>query len=345
VTPVLPPTLRLVCPACRQAVRAEPEAYRCGACSRLYPVRLGIPDFRLRSDRYLSLEQEIDKATRLAEAARSRSFEQLLDHYYEITGDVPPELALRYKAAVLNAPRHLAALAADIAASQASRPDSLALDAGCGSGGLLIAAHQAGARMVGVDIALRWLVICRKRLDELGLDTPLVCADLADPPFAPASFGAVAAVDLVEHAHEVAPLLKSLATVAEPQATLWLTAANGRTLGPHPSTRLWAIGWLPAGLRRVVVQRLRGVDSLRFTHLLWPSALRDLARGAGLVTTAARPRRLAAADSRYPFAERVLISIYRALARWPLTRGVLVAIGPSFELELRPMTAPTPRRT
>lgn len=341
----LPPTVRLVCPACRQAVLPEPEAYRCTACSRVYPVRLGIADFRLRSDRYLSLEQEIEKATRLSEAARSRSFEQLLDYYYEITGDVPPELAVRYKAAVLNAPRHLAALAADVAACQAAGSTSLALDAGCGSGGLLIAAHRAGARIVGVDIALRWLVICRKRLDELGLDIPLICADLADPPFAPASFGAIAAVDLVEHVPEVSPLLRSLAMLAEPRATLWLTAANGRTLGPHPSTRLWAIGWLPPGLRRWVVKRLRGVDSLRFTHLLWPSALRELARGAGLVTTAARPRRLAAADSRYPFPERVLISIYRALARWRPTRGVLVAIGPSFELELRPMQAPTPQRT
>lgn len=343
----LPAPLRLVCPACRQAVEPvpEPAAYRCVACARLYPVRLGIADFRLCSDRYLSLEQEIDKATRLTEAARGRSFEQLLDHYYEITADVPPELARRYKAAVLNAPRHLAALAEDIAACQAARPGTLALDAGCGSGGLLIAAHHAGVRMIGVDIALRWLVICRKRLDELGLDTPLVCADLADPPFAPASFGAIAAVDLVEHVPAVAPLLQSLATLAEPQATLWLTSANGRTLGPHPSTRLWAIGWLPTALRRAVVTRLRGVDSLRYTQLLWPSALRRHARRAGWLTLAQQPRRLAAPDSRYPLAERVLIDVYRALARWRLTRGLLVALGPSFELELRREPAPTLRRT
>ena len=344
MTHSLPPTLRLICPACRQPVCRAAEDYQCTGCFRVFPVRLGIADFRLQSDRYLDLEQETAKAMRLHEAARSRSFEQLLDHYDQITDDVPAALALRYKAAVLNAPRHMAALAGDMAASLAGRQCALALDAGCGSGGLLIAAHRAGANVVGVDIALRWLVICRKRLDELGLDIPLVCADLADPPFAPASFGAIAAVDLVEHAREVGPLLKSLAGLADPAATLWVTAANGRTLGPHPSTRLWAIGWLPARLRRVVVERLRGVDSLRFTHLLWPSALRDLAAGAGLVTTAARPRRLAAPDSRYPFTERVLISIYRALARWRLTSRLLLAIGPSFELVLRPQAAPTLRR-
>ena len=344
MTTSLPPALRLVCPACRQPVSPATDAYQCTACARVYPVRLGIADFRLRSDRYLDLEQETEKATRLEEAARGRSFEQLLDHYYQITGDVPAALAQRYKAAVLNGPRHMAALAGDIAASLTGRPGALALDAGCGSGGLLIAAHQAGARMVGVDIALRWLVICRKRLDELGLDIPLICADLADPPFAPASFGAIAAVDLVEHARDVGPMLKSLAGLADPAATLWVTAANGRTLGPHPSTRLWAIGWLPPRLRRAVVQKLRGVDSLRFTHLLGPAALRNLAAAAGLITTVARPRRLATPDSRYPFAERVLIAIYRALARWRLTRGLLLAIGPSFELVLRPQTASTLRR-
>lgn len=342
--PALPPSLRLICPACRGPVRRDATSYHCTACTRVYPVRLGVPDFRLRSDRYLDMEQETEKAMRLAESAGSRNFEQLLDRYYEITDDVPAPLARRYKAAILSGPRHLAALAEDLASSQAGKSGALVLDAGCGSGSLLIAAHGRGVSVIGVDIALRWLILCRKRLDELGLDIPLICADLTDPPFEPESFDAVAAIDLVEHARDVASMLGSLAKLAKPGAPLWLTAANGRTLGPHPSTRLWAIGWVPGRLRRSVVERLRGVDSLRFTHLLWPSALRDLAAAAGLVTTAARPRRLAAPDSRYPLAERVLISIYNILARWRLTGGLLLAIGPSFELVLRREAAPAPRR-
>ena len=332
---MMSPVLAFVCPQCRLPVQADAQAYRCVPCERSYPVLFGIPDFRLRSDRYLGLEQDRAKAARLADAARTRSFEQLLDFYYEITDDVAPQLAVRYKAAQLNAVRHMEPLAADLAAATAPIAGAIALDAGCGAGGLLIASHRKGVSIVGVDIALRWLVICRKRLDELGVQVPLVCADLADPPFLPETFAAIAAVDLVEHVPDVRQMLASLAALAQPSAPLWITAANGRTLGPHPSTRLWAIGWFPAAARNWLLRMLRGVDALRFAQLLTPGDLRRIAAQAGLIVTEARPRRLAAPDRRYPVADRVLMQLYRWLARTPVMDRLLLHLGPSFEIVLR----------
>ena len=327
---------QFVCPQCRDPVRAADGAYVCDRCSRIYPVLFGIPDFRLRPDRYLDLHAETAKATRLAEAAATRSFEQLLDFYYEITDDVPPELARRYKASILNGIRHADLLAADLAAALAAAPpNAVALDAGCGAGAMLVAADRRGVRVVGVDIALRWLVICRKRLDELGLAIPLICADLADPPFAPASFDAVTAVDLVEHVPDIPSLVRALAVISRPGASLWLTAANGRTLGPHPSTRLWAIGWLPLGIRTWVVKKLRGVDSLRHVNLISVPEMRRIAECAGLTVAECRPRRIAAPDRRYPYVERKLMQLYRRLVEMPWMRGLLLQVGPAFELRLR----------
>ena len=47
-----------ICPECRSNVVKNDGGHDCVACQRSYPTLFGIPDFRLRGDRYLSLEDE-----------------------------------------------------------------------------------------------------------------------------------------------------------------------------------------------------------------------------------------------------------------------------------------------
>jgi 2-polyprenyl-3-methyl-5-hydroxy-6-metoxy-1,4-benzoquinol methylase len=326
--------IRFVCPRCAEPVARHTDGYICRRCRQVYHMRFGIPDFRLNSDRYLDLQQEIAKATRLANAATNRSFEELLDFYYQITDDVPPMLARRYKASILNGPRHMQPMACDVTRMLTGNREALTLDAGCGAGGMLMALAARGEQAVGVDIALRWLVLCQKRLREVGLTTPLVCADLARPPFSRESFDAVVAVDLVEHVPDIGQMLSSLSALAKPTALVWLTAANRFTLGPHPSTRVWALGWLPSPVRSWLLRKLRGIDSLRYTHLLSPGQLRRNATRAGLKVFSSRLRRIAMPDHRYSLFERMLMQVYRWVSESPLLGRLLVRIGPSFELVL-----------
>jgi SAM-dependent methyltransferase len=335
----------LCCPVCRVPARDEGDRYHCTACGRSYPVLHGIPDFRLRSDLYLGLAQERAKAARIATEARRRPFEELLDYYYQITDDVPPELARRYRASVLGAPRHLQELGAEVARSMNHKPSAVALDAGCGAGGMLVVLSKAGVPVVGLDIALRWLVICRKRLDELGIGAMLVCGDLEQPPFLPGTFDAVTAIDMIEHVRDVPATLASIGALMKPDALSWLTASNSRTPGPHPTTRIWGIGWLARPLRSWLLRRLRGVDSLRFSHLLTPGQLGRLSARSGLTVRSAAPRRIGAPDSNYSAWERWLMRCYTALARAAPTRRLMLLIGPSFELVLCRKACITRKRT
>lgn len=324
-----------VCPACRRTVRRVEKGYSCAACARLYPILYGIPDFRLRSDCYLSMEDERRKAARLHECAGS--FDQLLDYYYAITEDVSPALAVRYKAYAKNGPERASAILADLALGA---PSAGLIDLGCGTGGVLIAASGYYKDLVGVDIALRWLVLCQRRLLECGVRALLVCADVERLPFAKASFGHAVAADLIEHVYEPDRALAEVARVLRRHGLLWLSASNRLSPGPHPPTGIWGVGYLPEYWRRPLVRRLRGVDSLRYTHLLSPGCLARKCRAQGLHPLSMRPKRVPPeAAAGLPPLERVLFGFYRSVAETRKLQHMLTAVAPAFELLCRKQDA------
>lgn len=325
------PELSFVCPQCKAAVLREGEAYVCAPCARVYPILFGIPDFRLRGDRYLSLEQERDKARRLHEYGLTHSFEQMILYYYSITDDVPPALARRYQAYIRNGPLQAQTSVHALALNAAT---SVVLDAGCGAGGFLIAASPHCETLTGVDIALRWLVICKKRLEQEGVQANLVCADIESLPFAADAFTHIAAADLLEHVYSIEGAVAAMANLLMPGGKLWLSASNRYCVGPQASTRIWGIGFLPRTLRTALLLRIRGVDSLRFFNLLSPFQLRRTCCAHGLGVQSLHPRQIPAAMGDYPWQDRVLIAAYRLASGLWLVRNLLVLIGPAFELVL-----------
>ncbi|MGH7018947.1 MAG: methyltransferase domain-containing protein [Brevundimonas sp.] len=309
------------CPACRGPVASRPDAYRCEACCIDYPILHGIPDFRLRSDLYLTLDQEREKAARLAAFARTHSFTELLAFYYSITNDVPPERVDQYAGYAAAGPERASAVLADLAPFRAG--DRL-LDVGCGAGGMMVAAARQGVQAVGVDIALRWLVIARKHLESLGLEARLVCADAEALPFADGGFTHVAAVDVVEHARDPDALVAECGRQLADGGRLWISATNRLWLGPHPAVGLWAAGWMPARLRTARLIRLCGVDSLRFVHLLSPFRVMRTCRERGLRILSRRPRAVSGGGA--------LRQTYARLSTTPGISALLFAAGPAFQM-------------
>ena len=242
--------LDLVCPACRGSVRDQGHRLTCAGCERAYPVVAGIPDMRLRSDRYLTLEEDREKALALARR-EDLDFAGLVRAYWEMTPSTPPELAEGYaRVALAGKERGLAYLHDWAVAGEGAR----LLDVGCGTGGLLEAAASRGMQPVGVDIALRWLVVARRRLEEARVEVPLIAADGAVLPFRPGGFDVVASVETLEHTDDQRGFLHSCLSSKHEAGRCVVVTSNRFSPAPEPTVRLWGVGLLPRSLARRYVQ-------------------------------------------------------------------------------------------
>jgi ubiquinone/menaquinone biosynthesis C-methylase UbiE len=105
-------------------------------------------------------------------------------------------------------------------------PDQRVLDMGCGTGVFTTALREAGARVVGVDVAQAALDRARARDPELELrrvefDQPL--------PFEDSSFDLVWASEVIEHVGDTARWLSEIRRVLVPGGGLLLTTpSHGR---------------------------------------------------------------------------------------------------------------------
>jgi ubiquinone/menaquinone biosynthesis C-methylase UbiE len=207
------------------------------------------------------------------------------------------------------------------------------LDAGCGTGSFSIAAHASVHQFYALDIALRWLIICRKRFEENGLAAHFVCADICNLPFPDESFDAIAAVDVVEHTNDPMAAIDAAIKVLAPSGRICTTGTNRYVLGPHPSGRIWFAGYMPRALRSWIAKLLRGYDSLRHTRLVSPFAVRARLERSQMADIRLWPRRIGVNAGRgYSASAQWLVRVYRWISGKASLRPLVVAVGPSFEV-------------
>ncbi|MGH7552431.1 MAG: Trm112 family protein [Longimicrobiales bacterium] len=87
----------LVCPVCHGDLAEESAtALRCAACGHNFPVIAGIPDLRLESGPYISLEADRAKALLLERECAGLDFAGSVQRYYELADAVPAFQARRF---------------------------------------------------------------------------------------------------------------------------------------------------------------------------------------------------------------------------------------------------------
>lgn len=330
--------IELCCPACRadlfETGDAEPELW-CAACNARYPVILGIPDLRVFDDPYIDREADRAKGRKLAERFADLDFAGLVEHYYAATPVVTAAQARAFTAGLLTAEsRARATLETWEGPSPPVPRDATMLEIGCGTGPMLLAARQRYARLVGIDIAFRWLVVGKKRLEEAGADIPTICACAEALPFPESMADIVVGDAVIENVEDQRRTLAAAHRVLRPGGRLHLTTTNRRSIGPDPQTGIWAVGWRAPEAVEARVKRAGGIPPRRTLHSA--RELRDMLRDASFDRVALElPSFPAAQRAGFSLPLRAVAGVYEIATRLPIARQALFAVGPKLVASAR----------
>lgn len=327
--------LDFCCPLCKGALERGAASYDCQACAKRYPIVLGIPDFRVFPDPYIEIGADHKKGAFLAEHADGLDFLGLVRLYWQITPEVTPDRAERFIARTARLIEKGDACLQTIESSV--EPGRLGaatrvLEIGCATGGFLVAAKRRYVRVVGTDIAFRWLVVARKRLQECGAQVPVVCCCAEYLPFPNRSYDLVIAEGVLEHARSQTEMVEECRRVMSPVGVTFLATANRFALAPEPHVHLWGVGFMPRTLADRYVKYFRGIPYGQI-RVLSVMELRRLLRKCRLpnhrillpLVSPDEVRQLSAV-------QRMQVAIYNVVKRLPVLRQVLYLIGPSFNI-------------
>lgn len=310
-----------VCPRCREPVEELEAAYRCAACGSDYPVVAGIPDFRVFPDPWLGLEEDREKARRVGERIGGATFEEAVRTYWELTPSTPPERARRFLDHCLRSrgrsEEWIDALPPVGGAGGRSDGRPLWLDLGTGTADLAAAGSAAGATVFGVDIALRWLVVARRRPGFREDGVRLVCACAEALPFPAGACDRVLSLGLLAHAVDPEAVADEAHRVLRPGGRVDLRTVNRYTLLPEPHVDVWGVGFVPRPWADRYVRWRTGASYERHRPLS-PREVRRALEGAGFadVSVEAAPS-LATETASLSEPARRLVPLYESLRRTP----------------------------
>ncbi len=324
--------VEIICPVCRGELEQPAEgAIVCRGCERRFRVTLGIPDLRVAPDPYIGFDQEYAKVEKLVAAYHDYDLAGFIDFYYRNTSVVPVQHAALYKRSLL-AGEHRArawlAMWEDAAGvgMKMDLEDRALLDIGCGTGPILVAATQYATR-AGVDVALRWLVVGKKRLQAAGFDLPLICANAEALPFRPVSFDVVTLDSALEHVADQPRALDQALRVLRPGGRVFVATPNRFSIGPDPHTGIPAGSLLPESWTARIVTRQGGIPPKR--TLLSSGMLRERLERAGFRDVKIYPPGIPE-EQRAMFSPlmRAAIGVYDLARKLPFSRQLLCMIGP-----------------
>ena len=325
------------CPQCKGPLKFGGEGYSCPQCAKRYPVVLGFPDFRVFSNTYIDHEDDYKKAEFLAEQSDKLDLKELVKLYYSITPRVSKGRAERFTrrmfALVEKGLENLREIEEVSKKRYRNRTVSNAvLEIGCGTGGFLVAAKDKFKYVVGIDIALRWLVITSKRLNEFGLEVPLICGCAEYLPFEDGSFDLIVAEDVLEHVRDQEATLRECHRVINKEGILFLATPNRFSITPEPHAHVWGVGFLPRKWMNGYVKLIKGI-SYEHHKVLSFFGLKMLLKKCSFQDHEILLPRIPEAELKsFSTFEKIQVAIYDLARKIPFIRAFLYIIGPFFHI-------------
>jgi ubiquinone/menaquinone biosynthesis C-methylase UbiE/uncharacterized protein YbaR (Trm112 family) len=327
-------SLTFCCPQCKGELEESPDNYFCRACSRRFPIVLGIPDFRVFPDPYIDYKDDWEKAGKLAERFNELDFVGLVQFYWDITPSTPADLAKRYVRYALSGVERGHAILEEINSldgENGSVRHTNCLEIGCGTGGLLVAAGKKFERLVGIDIAFRWLIVAKKRIQEAKMENISLLSSCAEYlPFPDRVFDLTIAADVLEHTQNQDQVIKESHRVLKPEGAFYYSTTNRFTLTPELHVRLWGVGFLPRKWMKHYVRMMKGIPyenirSLSFFEL--KRLLKTVPFHKYKITVPAVRQLQRCTLSSW---EKLQISAYKYFRMVPVFRLLLFLFGPHF---------------
>ena len=248
------------CPICHSTGKLKQSSWRCSDCGRSYPKYSEIVDFRVVSGRedlsFAHLQATRDEKERVSRAlnlAATVSFAELVDNYFR---EFPtrPEIERGEKQTLQQADENAQEILFQMGqtvpiAELADRPQSIALEAGCGAAGVTGILAKRFSAVIALDADLDRMVLAEKHCAQLGVrNVVLLCAFGESMPFASDAVDFIACIEVLEHATSQPELISELRRILRPRGQLYLTTPNRFSAGLEPHVNLWALGWLPRWL-------------------------------------------------------------------------------------------------
>jgi ubiquinone/menaquinone biosynthesis C-methylase UbiE len=214
-----------------------------------------------------------DKAQRLVERTHGASLEAMVRAYWAMTPGTPESLASRFVEHVMGAERRSREWLASIDSSP--RDGGAWLDVGTGTGDLAVVVAEQGTRAVGIDIAMRWLVVAKRRAELAGVAVDFVCCNAEHLPFADRTFARVVSVGTIEHCIDARRALAESRRVLVPGGDARLRTVNRYTILPEPHVGVWGVGYVP---RSIADRYVHWRSGQRYVHHR-PLSSRELKSG------------------------------------------------------------------
>ena len=335
--PNILPSLRaveFVCPLCRGKLNVLDDGYSCPACQKKYTLHDGIPDFRIFPDPFLSYEEDYERTEIVLAALEKFNLEKLLEHYWSYSDITPAALRPKFvRSAVLGEQRALRTL--EILDNEIKKPVKKVLEIGSGTGNFLALAAQKYEQVVGIDIAMRWLHVSRRRFMDRGLSVPpLICCCAEFLPFADRSFDLIVASSTLEFVRDQRKVFAECARTLDEDGTLYINSVNRYSIGRDPYAYLRLVGFLPRRWQARYVRGRRGASYENIKTLSYRE-LNRLSDGHFPTRKFALPEVSPAVIKEFSAGTRLQINAYRFLKKLPPFSFLLKWIGPGWDILLR----------